>query len=472
MSAWLEQTAKRHAARPALIDAGGSLDFGQLAERVARCAGDLAAAGIRTGDRVLLPAPIAAPTAIRLHALLWLGAAAIPVDPSTPRSDLQLLCDRLRPHALIGNGDERPIDRPDPPFIDAGALDRGRAEPIPPAPFEPDRVATIVLTSGSRARPKAVPLTLANHAASVRAVAERCGVGAADRWLLCLPLEHVGGLSILVRGALLGSGVVLQRRFDPVGFGESISEHGVTLASLVPRMLAKLLDADIAAPPGLRAVFIGGARAEPRLLCRARDAGWPVVPTWGMTEAASQLATPSPAEAAQMRFDDGPAPALPPLPGVSVRTDGSGRLKVRGPMLFAGYLGNAGPGPDAEGWFTTGDRGVVETDARVRILGRADGVIISGGVNVELDAVSRRLQTCPMLGDAIAIGLDDPDWGQRIGAVVVGRSERPVAVAALADWARSHLEPAERPAHWRVVDRIPVSATGKPLTPALHRLFE
>lgn len=472
MSGWLEQAARNHAGTPAMIDAGGSVDFRHLSERVARCAGALAAAGIRAGDAVLLPAPIATTTAIRLHALLWLGAAAIPVSPSTPHPDLQSLCDRLRPRALIGAGDGGTVEGREVPVIDAERLHHGRTDPIPSAAVEPDRVATIVLTSGSRAHPKAVPLTLANHAASVRAIAARCGVGAADRWLLCLPLEHVGGLSIVLRGALLGSGVVLLPRFEPVAFREAIAAHGVTFASLVPRMLAKLLETDVVAPPQLRAVFIGGAPAEAALLGRARSAGWPVVPTWGMTEAASQLATPSPAEAARMRFDDGPAPALPPLAGVSLRADDSGRLQVRGSMLFAGYRDGTEPGPDAEGWFTTGDRGIVEPDGRVRVLGRADGVIISGGVNVELDAVGRLLRSCPLVEDAMAIGLDDPHWGQRIGAVVVTRLGRADGVEALNDWARSHLAPAERPAQWRVVDRIPVSATGKASTPALRRLFE
>jgi len=478
MTTWLAGAAQRQPEAPALIQGSKRLDYAELADLASRRAAMLHDRGLRTGDRVVLEAPVTLESAVWVHALLWLGATVVPVAPSLQQDDRAALLRRLTPRALITSnsnpataqsGSEGLI------VIDAEkAIGPGTA-PLAPAAHDPARLATILLTSGSSWTPKAVPLTLGNHAASAGAIAERLGTATSDRWLLCLPLEHIGGLAILFRSVLAGAATVLMRRFDAAGFNEQLNDQRITLTSLVPNMLdAVMQSGDVPAPSGLRGVFIGGAPAAPELLESARSAGWPVLPTWGMTEAGSQLATPSPATAAAMRFSAHSPVALPPLSGVEVRTASSGALQVRGPMLFSGYLDDTAAGPDAEGWFTTGDRGIVEADGSIQIAGRIDNVIISGGINVSLESVARRLRDCPLIEDAATVGVEDPRWGQRVAAaVVVADPESANARAgALEDWSRRHLPPAERPARWRFVDRIPTSSTGKPLSSALRALFE
>lgn len=479
MTTWLEATSRRRPEALALLQDGEALNYAQLADCASRRAATLARMGLRSGDRVMLEVSVTLESATWLHALMWLGATIIPVGPLSP-GDSARLSTHLEPRALITSrpsplsGAGGPThDTADVIVIDAAQPLAPRTEAIAPAPHDPDRTATIMLTSGSTSAPKAVPLTLANHAASAAAIVERLGEQPADRWLLCLPLEHIGGLAILLRGVIRGDAVALMPRFDPAGFVEQLNLRQITLTSLVPSMLDSILGVSDQPPPAsLRGVFIGGAPAAPALLGRARDAGWPVLPTWGMTEAGSQLATPSPATAACLDFSaEGPV-ALPPLPGVQVRTAPCGALQVRGPMLFSAYLEDAAPGPDADGWFTTSDRGIVDADGKIRVLGRTDDVIISGGINVHLDAVADRLAGCPLIEDVAAVGIADPRWGQRIAAAVVVRESEEDVPGALEAWSREHLPPAERPARWRVVDAIPRSSAGKPSAPAIRALFE
>lgn len=478
MTAWLERAAQRHPTAPALVQGSRRIDYAELAEQASRRAAMLSDRGLRTGDRVMLEAPVTLDAALWLHALLWLGATIIPVGPSLPRDHATALSMRLKPRALIASN-AAPGSNPAVPddervtVIDAAKSIEPGTKGAAPAAHDPARVATIMLTSGSSSNPKAVPLTLGNHAASAQAIAERIGTGPADRWLLCLPLDHIGGLAILFRSVMLGHAVVLMKRFDAAEFIERINAQRITLTSMVPSMLGAILQIARRPPAArLRGAFIGGAPAAPALLERARAAGWPVLPTWGMTEACSQLATAAPAMATEMDFASRSSVALPPLPGVEVRTGSTGALQVRGPMLFSGYLDDALPGPDNEGWFTTGDQGVVDPEGAVRISGRIDDVIISGGINVGLEVVAQRLVGCPLIDDVATVAIDDPRWGQRVAAAVVGREAGNDLTEALEAWSRRHLSPAERPARWQIVDRIPRSSAGKPLTPAIKALFE
>lgn len=480
MTTWLETAAERRPGALALVQGAERLDYAGLAGQASRRAAMLAGMGLRGGDRVMLESPVTLESAVWLHALVWLGAAVVPIAPSLSSIDAENLLRRLKPRALITSKPTAYSETRRLPgksehltVVDAAQpADLGLA-PLAPAAHDPARTATIILTSGSSTTPKAVPLTLANHAASAAAITERIGSAIGDRWLLCLPLEHIGGLAILLRSVMQGHAVALLRRFDPAGVIKQIDALGITLASLVPGMLDGILKLGKSPPSDkLRAVFVGGAPAAPALMERARDAGWPVLPTWGMTEACSQLATPAPAAAAGIDYFREPSVALPPLPGVQVRTAPSGALQVRGPMLFSGYLDDGESGPDAEGWFSTGDRGIVDSDGSVRVLGRIDNVIISGGINVHLDAVAQRLAECPLILDAALVGIDDPRWGQRVAAAVVAADSEIGLTEALETWSREHLSPAERPARWRVTDCIPRSSAGKPLAPAVRALFE
>jgi len=281
-----------------------------------------------------------------------------------------------------------------------------------------------VFTSGSSGRPKIVRLGYAALLAAAEAHAAALPWTDDDRWVLTLPLGHVGGLSILTRSLFARRPVVLgPARFDPDALRDAIARHRGTLLSLVPAMLERLMDRP--PPPTLRAVLLGGASARPERVAAAREAGWPVLPTYGMSETCAQVCT-------QRLGDERPDGVGPPMPGVRVRIR-DGAIEVAGPTLLCGYLD--APPPLVDGWYPTGDLGHLDADGHLHVTGRADARIITGGENVDPTEVERALLAHPAIREAVVLGVPDPRWGQRVVAVIVADPPPDADAIAL------HLEP-------------------------------
>ncbi|MGB7859023.1 MAG: AMP-binding protein, partial [Acidimicrobiia bacterium] len=228
-----------------------------------------------------------------------------------------------------------------------------------PGPVENiEGAALVAYTSGSSGTPKGVRLTMGNLDAASRASAIHLGHDDGDTWLLAMPLNHVGGMSILVRSAYTGGAVRLESGFAPERFAEALHDD-VTLASVVPTMLKRLLDHDAGPYRGLKAVLVGGGPIPEGLLERAVAAGLPVLPTYGMTETFGQVATLRPGSPIQRKAD--------PLPGVEARVDDSGRIALKSDQISPGYLGE--PDRDDE-WFVTSDIGEIDDDGAIRVLRR------------------------------------------------------------------------------------------------------
>ena len=296
----------------------------------------------------------------------------------------------------------------------------------------------VVETSGSTGRPKRVLLSRRALTASATATHQR--LGGPGRWLLALPASYVAGLQVVVRSLLAGH--------EPAVLGDqpfAAAARGCRYVSLVPtqlhRLLADAVDRDALA--GFHAVLLGGGPMDPGLRARAEAAGVQVVATYGSSETCGGCVY------------DGV-----PLDGVEVDLDEQegGRIRIRGPVLFDGYDGD--PGLTAEtlvdGWFVTSDLGRLD-DGRLRVLGRVDDVVISGGVNVPTPAVARRLRAHPDVTAVEVIGVDDPEWGQRVVAAVVGR----LTLDQARDWVA-----VEHPRTWAprdlvVLDALPMLDTGK-----------
>ena len=317
----------------------------------------------------------------------------------------------------------------------------------------------VLFTSGSSGAPRGVELSRAAFRASAAASERRLGWTTGDRWLCVLPLAHVGGLSILTRCLIARRPVVLAGSFDPERICRLIERESVTLVSVVPTMLARLLDQDASRGrlAALRLALVGGAPASPRLWAKAIRRGVPVLETWGMTETCSQVATAVP----------GGDPRAPvPLEGWQVRSR-DGRLEVRGPALFTRYLGETGPeGPlDAEGWFRTGDAGRVNDDGTVSILGRADEMIVTGGKKVFPAEVERFLESLPGVGRAVVLGVPDEEWGEVVVACLEpdsGAAPSPEdRDAQLAPRLREGLASWQRPRAIVWVERLPETTSGK-----------
>jgi O-succinylbenzoic acid--CoA ligase len=322
-----------------------------------------------------------------------------------------------------------------------------------PPPRDPGPGQVVVTTSGSTGKPKWVQLSAGALAASAAAAQSR--LGGPGRWLLALPVQHIAGLQVLVRAALAGSQpAVLDLRggFDPAAFvaaAQQLAREAVgrCYTALVPTQLARLLDADPGSLTSFDAVLLGGAAAPDRLLQRAQAAEVRVVTSYGMTETAGGCV-----------YDGWP------LDGTRVRVDGEGSLELAGPMLATGYLDAPEDTAAAfrDGWFRTSDLGRLDEQGRLQVLGRADDVVVTGGLNVAPAEVEAVLTGLPGVAAACVVGLPDPEWGERVTAVVVPADpEQPPDADALRIAARRLLTPSQAPKEIVLFDALPLRGVGK-----------
>jgi O-succinylbenzoic acid--CoA ligase len=311
-------------------------------------------------------------------------------------------------------------------------------------PTEPVQAGTAVVigTSGSTGRPKGVVLSHAALDASARATMARIGVEAGDGWLSCLPWHHIAGLQVALRARRFGLPLVVHERFD---VERVAAEAAVTLVSLVPTQLARLLDAGVDLSR-FRVVLLGGAAAWPALLDRARAAGAPIVTTYGMTETCGGCVY------------DGV-----PLDGVEVRIERDGRVGLRGPMMMSGYRLDERRTDDAlrDGWLRTTDLGSWHGE-RLVVHGRVDDVVITGGENVVATEVAAVLADHPSVREAAVVGVPDPEWGHAVVAVVVPAGAAAPPLSELRSWVSSRMSAAAAPRRLVVVAAIPRLPSGKP----------
>jgi o-succinylbenzoate---CoA ligase len=294
-------------------------------------------------------------------------------------------------------------------------------------------------TSGTTAAPREVALSNGNWLANALGSAVALGLDQEERWLCPMPLAHVGGLSILLRSAIYATTAVLHGRFDTDAVGQALSDpaQAITLVSLVPTMLARLLDSGLSEPPTLRWVLLGGGLIAPALLERAAAAGMPVAPTYGMTEACSQIATGG-----------------WPLPGVELELAADGEVLVRGAIVAGGALA-------ADGWLHSGDLGAFDERGRLTIIGRKADTIVTGGENVAPTEVEAVLLEHPSVADAAVHARPDPEWGEAVIATVVVRDGAGVGAEELQAHCAARLARFKVPKDVTFAPRLPRTVSGK-----------
>ena len=425
MDAWLTRAARDRGEYRALsTPGGGGFTYAELHAAAQRAAGGLTAAGVGRGDRVAIALP-PEELVVALHACLLIGAVAVPVDDRLTDVEraLRTATARLVVESL-----------PDGP-------------PPPAAPTRLDEPATVMFTSGTTAGPKEVVLTLDNWLGNAIGSALALGLDREERWLCPMPLAHVGGLSIQLRSVVYETEVLLHGRYDTEAVLAALMEASarVTLVSLVPTMLARLLDAGLQRPPSLRWALLGGGPIAPALLERAAAAGVPVAPSYGMTEACSQIATLG-----------------RPLFGTELAVGESGEVLVRGRTVSPGALG-------ADGWLHTGDRGRFAADGRLEIVGRIADTIVSGGENVAPAEVEAVLSAHPAIADVAVLGRTDAEWGEMVVAQIVLAAGAALPGAdELRAFCLERLAPFKVPKAFEPVDAVPRGSTGKLLRRALR----
>jgi O-succinylbenzoic acid--CoA ligase len=414
VSCWINAAAARHPDRIAIEGPERSFTYVEL--RDAAVAGAEALGGVRRAAIALAPGE---DFVVALHACLLAGAAAVPIDLRLSLGERE---ERLAGAQVVI--DARLAGQPARPDRESGSED-------------PD--VAVMHTSGTTAVPKPVVLTQRNFEASALGSAVALGLDQNERWLCPMPLTHVGGLSIPIRSAIYATTAVLQGRFDTEAVLAELMDPArrITLVSLVPTMLARLLDAGLEHPPTLRWALLGGGPIAPALLERATAAGIPVAPTYGMTEACSQIAT----------FGW-------PLPGVEVRVADDGEVLVRGPIISVGALAD-------DGWLHTGDLGRFDDRSRLEIIGRKADTIVTGGENVAPTEVEAALLEHPAVADAAVHPRADPEWGEAVVATVVLRDGATAAAEELRAHCAARLAAFKVPKAVEFADRLPRTASGK-----------
>lgn len=492
--------------RPALYTDAFTWSFEDVAQRALALLDRLRSKGnpIDRGQRVALRAAGTPEVFLAIHALAGIGATLVPIHPRLTPAEVRVLLDVTRPDRVLDDRELLLEDEGAPathPTAHPGAESAPRTprgiragDHAPPPKIEaPDPrdacdssdVAApfvIVATSGTTGTPKGAVISRRAVIASAEASARNLGWRDDDRWLLCMPLAHVGGLSIVTRCLLARRAVVMAPRFEPRLVIEAIRRHSVTLVSVVPTMLDALLDADReGALERPRAILLGGAAAPPALLDRCAERGVRALTTYGLTEACSQVTSQAPRDPSIREDGSGAA-----LDGFEVRIAGPagdealppgnvGRIVIGGAAMFDGYLraesSTIDRAPLASGLFDTGDLGEIDAQGRLHVHARRTDLVVTGGENVYPVEVEHAIERLPGVRRAAVFGAPDARWGQIVAAAIEVDPSSPPDPAATIEALHAALAPHKRPRKWAFVEHLPLTSSGKPIRAGLFDRF-
>lgn len=422
----LHEAARISRDEPALRWPGDELNYYELDQYAGGTAQQLARAGFRAGDRIGLIATGIWPSVVAFAGILRLGAVACPLNARLPPATIAALLEQVQAAGLLAEEDvpaapgrrlsvKAVVKHPDPRLPGASVL-RPRL----------DQEATIIFTSGSAGRPKAVLHTLGNHYYSALGSNHNIRVRSKQSWLLSVPFSHVSGIGVLYRCWLGGAAVCLPEPGCPLP--DAVAACRPDHISVVPTQLRRWLR-DLRPVESLRTVLVGGAPAPREWIDQALAAKLPVVCTYGLTEMASQVTTEAVVMPASRRGTSGQV-----LRHRELKISAGGEILVRGQTLFKGYVDGAGLARplDADGWFATGDLGSMGEDGSLSVLGRRDHLIISGGENIHPEEVEAALCALQGVESAVVVPVPDEEYGRRPVAFVryVGEAQAAESVRA------------------------------------------
>ncbi|HBC0586276.1 TPA: o-succinylbenzoate--CoA ligase [Enterobacter cloacae] len=417
---WREQRADT----PALRLNDEVLSWQQLCTRIDNLAAGFHQQGVEAGDGVLLLAHNHPQTLLAWLALLQCGARILPVNPQLPHPLLEVLLPQMTLRfALVLDGH----------YDGLAALSMHAPSGEYRVAWQPERLASMTLTSGSTGLPKAAVHTCGAHLASAEGVLALMPYGDDDDWLLSLPLFHVSGQGILWRWLQAGARLTVREK-QPL----EQALQGCTHASLVPTQLWRLLNTHQRI--ALKAVLLGGAAIPVELTQQARAQGISTFCGYGLTEFASTVC----AKEADGEPDVGSA-----LPGREVQVV-NGEVWIKAQSMASGYWRDGAllPLTNSEGWFATRDRGELH-DGRLTILGRMDNLFFSGGEGIQPESLERIIATHPHISQVFIVPLNDAEFGQRPVAVV--ECEPGTDITHLPEWVQGKLARFEQPVHWLVL---------------------
>jgi o-succinylbenzoate---CoA ligase len=479
--------AQKWADLPAIRQGQVELTFSEFEILVIDQALQFAKLGIGSGDRVAILARNCIEYALAFFSLPRMGASVVPLNlrltPTDWREHLVqsraklVLVDTEHLPLLEGASCKiAPLQRDGAPDRLGSSVTEGAAAG---ADIDADREATIVFTTGSSGEPKGVRLSTGNHYFNALGSNENIALRPLDCWLVSLPLYHVGGISILHRSALAGATVRITDRFDVDETSLLIDFGSITHISLVPAMLEALLRHRGERPMlrTLRAILLGGAPISLQLFDTCLKSRIPALPSYGLTETASQVCTISPDNAVdqlgtvgrplryrQVRIIDANGAPVP---------DGEvGEIAIKGEVVFMGYTGRElGSHLDSDGWFHTGDMGSLNTAGCLTVVGRRDNMLISGGENISPREIEIAAEAFPGVVCSAVIAIPDPKWGQRPVLFVEPASGSQFNRSEFRHWLVQRLARIKVPEDVILVERMPRLGIGKIDKATLQALY-
>lgn len=388
---------------PALISQDRTYSYPEL-DHAIHCAFEkLKLLGVKSGERVALISPNTVEYIIALFALWRMGAIACLLSTRLPQEAIKAALKTLACTRTIVPGE-----------ISIPGTRTMKQVRVPGIKYALNDPADIMFTSGSSGEPKAARHSFGNHYYNAQAANEHILLSPGDRWLLSLPLYHVGGLGILWRTFLAGATVVVPEVKEDIA--ESLRKYKITHVSLVPTQLHRLLsnDQNIAVLEKMKAILVGGSAIPDALLRKAMDARLPLYVSYGLTEMASQVAT------SECLSKENPLPHAQILKNAQLKISAEHEILVRGKTLFQGYVnGEDVVLPlDKNGWFHTGDLGCLHNDGTMTVLGRKDNMFISGGENIQPEEIERHLCRIEGVAQAVVVPVKSEEFGARPVAFV------------------------------------------------------
>lgn len=458
--------------------------YRDLGDQVTALAGVLRASGLQPGDPVAIVLPNGLEYLVAFLGVTQARLIAAPLNSAYKPEEFRFYLEDAGARAVIGPVGEHPIqgvckelglrlwtaslDSAQRVVLAGDGLAKAKSDKLEPP--RPDDVALFLHTSGTTSRPKGVPLTHANLMASARNIARHYQLTPVDTSLIVMPLFHVHGLIGATLSTFLAGGtVVVPPRFSAGAFWPAVKKHKVTWYSAVPTIHQVLLsraDTDQAPTGGLRFIRSCSSALAPATLAQLESRfGAPVLEAYGMTEAAHQMASNPLPPAAHKPGSVGPGTnvdiGIMDEKGKLLATGASGEVVIRGPNVTQGYHNNAEANAAAftNGWFRTGDRGTIDQDGYLTLLGRIKELINRGGEKIsplEVDAV---LLAHPAVAEVAVFGAPDPKYGEEVHAAVVLKSA--ATQEDLQAHCRARLADFKVPKVFHMVKELPKGPTGK-----------
>ena len=475
------QQAPGSATAVVLPEQGIKVTYSQLREQVQSVADSFASAGIAPGDRVAMSLPNGLDTIVCFLAASIAGTAA-PLNPGYRYDEFLFYLEDTNAKLLVvppQGADEarRAAAERKVPVITAEVTADGKVQLSPSAkgktaaPPDPDAIALVLHTSGSTGRPKRVPLRHRNLAISSQNIVGTYNLGANDVALVAMPLFHVHGLVASTLSTMRSGGcVVVPSKFNPLSFWRTVRDHRATWYSAVPTIHSLLLSrAGTERPAGaenLRFIRSCSAPLSPEMMAGLENAfGAPVLEAYGMTEASHQMCSnPLPPKARKPGHvgpGTGVRVGIMDAAGDLLPSGTAGEVVIQGPNVIDGYENNpeANKTSFTNGWFRTGDQGILDSDGYLQLVARIKELINRGGEKISPREIDEVLLTHPAISEAVCFGVPHPTWGEEVAAAIVLKDT--ASEGDVLAFCKERLADFKRPKKIHIVETIPRTATGK-----------